>query len=443
MGAIPDKRLGAVRMLIEQAPDRVVQGLRAALDSRRQTGPMAEVQSLVSAEMADRRLRDGVFGPLTPLCRDTDKASLLSPAAPRLLWSALKTDQPAAVAEARRATQALRRDDGPPPIYDELCRRAAEGLRDRNPPFDQTAALLEAGSAGGLDRLIAGLGLTSLARALLPRVPSWVRSMDGDSAAAVRLAFKDATEIDDNCAPTFMAMIHGQLEDAPWQILRVISAVMDRPSDRYLAASEMAEFGERLLDDMDQRIAAVRAFDANEGPKGAVLLAASIHTATIIISEFEQWLDIAKDGPWGLRLAKAKKALAASVESRLKETPAAVAAALPAAPAHSSGKSARMIPRTTADLDKDAVRRAYALLTFLSESRSSAAHGGFAAKRSKILEDLDKQISVYGDDLIDSLHGGGDQAERLHAYIEVAADFLGLVRDPKAAEIVRRRAAVA
>ena len=102
-----------------------------------------------------------------------------------------------------------------------------------------------------------------------------------------------------------------------------------------------------------------------------------------------------------------------------------------------------MMPRTTADLDKDAVRRGYATLTFVSETRSSAAHGGFASLRAKIIEELGKQIDLYSEDLIASLHEGGDQAERLHAYIEVAADFLGLVRDPKAAEIVRRRAAVA
>ncbi len=127
----------------------------------------------------------------------------------------------------------------------------------------------------------------------------------------------------------------------------------------------------------------------------------------------------------------------------MKQAPAAVAAALPSHPARSSGKTSRMMPRTTTELDKDAVRRGYAMLTFLSEIRSSAAHGGFASMRSKIIGDLDKQIDLYGDDLIDSLHEHGDMAERLHAYIEVAADFLGLVRDPKAAEIVRRRAAVA
>jgi hypothetical protein len=424
-------------MLIEQAPDRIVQGLQGALGAGRATGPMAEIQDMLSAETADRRVRDGVFGPLMALCREGEGSALLPPAAPRLLWLALKAEAPGRVAEARRATLAMRRYDAPPPIYDELCRCAAQGLRERGPAFAAAAAQFE---PAALDRLVMALGLARIARPLLPRLPDWERSMDDEAEAAVRLAFKDATTVEETSAPLLMEIIYAHLED-PWHVLRVISALMDRPTDRYLAGSEMAGFGERLLQDLDERIDAVRRFDLDLGPQAAVELAASIQTATIIVSEFELWLDMAEDSRWAGRLAKARKALAVNVERRLKTAPAAVDAALPAYAARSIGKNARMMPRTTAGLDKDAVRRAYAILTFLSESRSSAAHGGFASMRVKIIEALDKQIDLYGDDLIDLLHEGGDQTDRLAAYLEVAADFLGLVRDPKAAEKLRRRAA--
>jgi hypothetical protein len=439
MGRISASRLGAVRSLIEQAPDKVVQGLDTALKTS--SGSMAEVRDLVSDEMIDRRVRTAVFAPLVPLCQARGAPAILPPASPRVLWRALKIDVPSSIAEAKRATLALRRDDGPPPIYDELCRRCADGLRERDPPFDEAARLLEAGRPGSLDRLVAGLDLAPLGRSVMPRISGWARGVSGESAAAVRVAFKDAAEFDLDAAPTFMEIINAQLPE-PWLILRIISAVMDRPSDRYMAGSEVASFGERLLDDIDRRLEAVRRFDLDSGPTAGAELADSVQLAGLVIAEFEQWLDISRDGPWGRRLAKARKAMASNVEALLRLAPPAVTEALPTHE-RAAGKTSRLVPDAGRDLDPDALRRAYAVLTFLSETRSSADHGGFASTRARIIEELDKQIDLYAEDLLASLHEGEADRKRLSAFIAATADFLSLVRDPKAGELVRRRAAAA
>ena len=61
-----------------------------------------------------------------------------------------------------------------------------------------------------------------------------------------------------------------------------------------------------------------------------------------------------------------------------------------------------------------------------------------------MIETLDPRIDNYAEDMLDLLHHAGDvPPDRIRAFLDIAAEFLGLVRDPKSAKIIRRRAAVA
>jgi regulator of sigma D len=80
----------------------------------------------------------------------------------------------------------------------------------------------------------------------------------------------------------------------------------------------------------------------------------------------------------------------------------------------------------------------------MEETRSAAAVGGFGAVRAQALEALEKRLDQYCDDLVDTLHKGEcEEPERVRAYLEIAARFMGLVKGPQTAQIVRRRAAAA
>jgi hypothetical protein len=63
---------------------------------------------------------------------------------------------------------------------------------------------------------------------------------------------------------------------------------------------------------------------------------------------------------------------------------------------------------------------------------------------AKVTEKLSGQIDHYVADVLDHLRTG-DVADVTiaHAFLLVAADFAGLVRDAQAAELIRRRAASA
>ncbi len=90
------------------------------------------------------------------------------------------------------------------------------------------------------------------------------------------------------------------------------------------------------------------------------------------------------------------------------------------------------------------MEKAATLLTFMSEVRSSAAAGGFASSRAKALEVLDGRLDSYVEDILEEIRSEhDDHRERARAYLEIAAEFCGLARDEKAAQIVRRRAAAA
>ena len=441
------QRLGAVQRLIEQAPDGAMGMLASALTSGVDDAESAAlIQTLVSTEALERRTRAAVLEPLLPFCDPSERGMrrvAFPVSAPALTWRGLKTAHPDGVAVALEAFAAHVGGDSPPLVYDQLCLRAAEGLRTDAEPFRPLAKSLTALDPKALQLFADGLALMPLARRAIRRLPSRMRPIGDEQAAALKLAFRDAASIGEETAPLFMEILMSRLE-TPTEVLRLISLVSDRAGDSYLAGSELASFGERLLDDLEQRIDDIRRFHAPDGRVAGERLAASVQTATSMVGEFERWIALRRDGPWGARIHAARGALAHAVEARLREVEAALDAALPTLP-NMGSRRLRGPPRLTSDPEPEAVRKAEALLALLFQTRNSASHGGFGALRSRVLETIDPRLDHYVESLLDLLHagGGGAPPERIRAYLEVAAEFVGLVRDPSAGAIVRRRIAAA
>ena len=442
-----DMRIEQVRLLIQQMPDGALKTLESALSFSTGADPKLDrVQSLVGLEQRDRRLGAAILAPIEPLCRQSLFSSQPLPKdLLRRLWVALKQDEPALAAEAHEAARKLRRDDDPPPVFDTLCRQAADRLRSREgTAFTALAAALNAQRPGLVEQTARSLRLAPIARAILPRLPGWLWKMNEDCVPAIRVAYRDAAAEGEDLAPDFTEMLAAHL-DPPDRVLRLISAVMDRPSDRYLASSEMARFGERLLDETDRRVEQVRRFDPAAGVEGGTALAADILAATHSFAEFEQWVALGREGPWAIRLAAQKRNLALNVEARLKELTRLVDTALPV----QQIRQGRNIFKGAAKLDQDpdavAVERARGLLALLADSRMTAFTSGFGSIRNKVIGSLDTELHQYVEGLLDVVHTSEHAAviERARMFLEIAAEFLGFVREPKAAEIVRRRAAAA
>jgi hypothetical protein len=445
MPGLTDRQNSVIVTLFAAAPDAAVRRLEQALSAEAdQGGPLAEVHALIAREASARRVRAAALGPVIPLCRPSDLGDMRFPAAtiPRL-WSALRAACPELVAEAEAVCLDLEESKrSPDQIYDEICAQAAIGLREADPAFSATIKVLSGAQEGGTASFIDYLDLVPLARQAIARLPEWLGRMSEERAAAARLAYKDAVALSDESGPRLIAMLLAHLPE-PWLILRILAAVVIRANDRYLASSELERFGDYILDDIARRLAAFRAFNPDDGREAGAQAAEHLHVAAQEVTEFENALELSREGPWGARVAKHKQSLAELAEARLGQIEKVIDQALPLQMVR-FGRGLKGMPKLNVDPDPRLVRRAEGLMGFFDRSRTSASSSGFGATRAKIGDALEARLDQYVEDLLEAMRAeDAPDLDRIHAYLEAAAGFIGDIRGDKAAQIVRRRAAAA
>jgi hypothetical protein len=445
MTGLTDSQTLGLKTLFGVVSDGLVRNLRLALAEEASLGgAIGAVHALLCNEAADRRLRRLVLAPVSALCRPSPwKAVSFPEATPLLLWRALKETSPALVQEAAAASgRPLDADAATDPVYDQLCLMAAQGLRCEARAFQAAGDLLNGAARDGAATFANYLDLSPITRAALLKLPDWIGRMSEDRAAGARLAYKDAVELTDDAGPQFFEMLFAHLPE-PWQILRVMSAIMDHPTDRYVAVSELARFANYVIDDIDRRLAAFRAFDPNRGAEAGVEAGEALHIAAVEIVEFETTIELSREGPWGIRIGDQKKLLAEAAEARLNQIGKALDAALPLRMVR-LGKGLRGLPKLAADPDPAALRRAEGLMAFFDHSRGSAAQSGYGAARARAAEMIEERLDQYVEDLLEMLRAeDAGPPDRIHAFLEVTAGFMALAHGEKAAQIVRRRAAAA
>jgi hypothetical protein len=443
MVALTERKIEIVRTLVEAAPDRVVGGLQAALAETPPESALAGVRRLVEAEASERVVRNTVLQPLAPMCRGDGRApdAMTFPARVLpLVWRGLMALRPAEVDVARLAWRDLIADDPIPDVFDDLVRAAADAVEARQPAeFAQAVALCEAVRPNGAELLVACLRLAPIVRSASQRLAQWLSHFDDASAAAARLAYNDAVDICPDGGPLFFEMLAAQMPQS-WKVLRVISEVMDKPTERYLADSEMAFFGERVMAEVDESLRAIAKLDLDGGPPAAREAGRLVELITLQVNEVETCVDLSRDHGWGQRIGKQRHGLANVVEGRLKDAEKHAKEALPTQLAKIGGVR-RNVPRLVAPPDPRKVARAVTLLAFAHEVRSSINYGGFAAARARMVEQLSQFIDHYVEEVLDRLKVGDAENEaNAYAFLEVAAQFNLLVQGEKAAELVRRRA---
>lgn len=444
MAGLSTKQLTIIRTLIDSAPDGVVTRLDRALTSQPLEGKMAEVRDLVGAEIADRKARNFVFQPFIPMCprvAPTDGRKYFPFKTIALLWTALNAYAPDKCALARASATAWTDDDEPSPLFDNLCADAAAGLRfAAGTCFAPTAAMLDEFEPNGAEVFASYLDLAPLGRTASRKLPDWLVRMTEDRAVTVKLTFRDSTAVAPDAAPRLLEILAAQLEE-PCQILRVIAAMMDHPGDNYMAASELGFIGARMISQIERRLDELRAFDPWEGEAAGRMAAAAVTEAVELINEFERSVELSREGPWGYTILKDKRELALCVEKIMGKADDALAAAMPLKMAR-FGKG-RGQPRYDEPPVARAQTRAQGLMVFVSETRGAAPGGGFASFRNKMLERLDDRIDHYVEDVLEDMRDAehADQAQAA-VFAGIAAVLVGLLRGEKAAQIVRRRAAV-
>ena len=443
MPGLSDHKLEIVRMLVETAPDRVVGGLHNALVSAEGDSALAGVRKLVECELADRRLRNAILAPVAPLFvgdgKSANRLTFPLKALP-LLWRALKDQAPMEVAHAARVLLDFRPKESSPEPFDKLVKWAADGLRSERPSAAYAAAVeaLNAARPGGAEALADCLDLSAIVRDATLHLPEWIARTTDESAAAARVHYKDSVGVSEDAGPRLFEMMAAQMAE-PWSILRIVSAVMDRPTERYLASSELSVFAERLMDEIDANLAHVAHFDLNGGPAAGKLAGETVELITRQIAEIENAVDLGREGGWGGRVQKQKKTLAAVVEGRLRDIEKVVNLALPSHVVKVA-RARKSQPRLEGAPDAQAAERGLTLLTFTEGIRTSANYGGFASTRAKVIEKVTETLDNYVEEALTLIRDHEvEDREGASAYLKHAADFMGLVREPRAGDIVRRR----
>jgi hypothetical protein len=446
MVALSERKIAIVRSLVESAPDRVVGRLQEALVDSAGDTILAGIRRLVEVEAADRRLRNAVLQPIAPMFigDGVDDRRLIFPgrALPHL-WLGLKDLAPDIVAavETSIADDGLEEMDRRP--LDALTRLAASALRAREQDdFFAAAEICDRARPDGAEALAACIDLAPVVRRALPRLPAWVGYSGEDTAAASRIAYKDAVAIADDAGPRFFEMIAAQLSPS-WLVLRVISSVMDKPTERYLADSEAGGFGERVMTEIDEALAAIAKLDVNAGPAAGRKAGRRVALIAQQTMELEACIALDRDHGWGHRIVNQRKALASLVEGCLREAEKLAAAALPTEMA-SKQRMHRKLPRLTMPPDHRAVIRAMTLLAFIQETRVSANYAGFSATHAKALENIGAMLDHYIEDVLDHIKtGDAPDLAIAEGFLGVAADFWQMIRDERTASLIRRRAAAA
>ena len=445
MADLSESQIAGLKTLFSVAGDSVVRSLEVALaEDAARGGPIAAVHQMAAAEAQDRRVRRMVLGPVAPLCRPSPWSAVSFPAAAlSAIWRGMRDSAPAEVRAAEEACAAPRDPDQPPAaVFDELCLAAARGLRNETRSFRAALDHLNRAMKDGGAALASYLDLCPIARPALARLPDWLVRMTDERAAAARLAYKDAVALSDDAGPRYFEILFAHLAE-PWQVLRVMSAIMDHPGDKYAAASELARFGEYILADIDRRLADFKAFDPSQGARGGAAASEALRVAAMEIAEFENSIELSRDGPWGSRIAQDRTTLAQAAESRLNQIDKALDAVMPLRMVR-FGIGLRGLPNLKSAPDAAALERAEGLMAFFDQSRSWAAQSGYGAARAKVAEEVEDRLDQYVEDLLEMLRAEDvELVERVHAYLDVAAGLMGSVRDAKAAHIVRRRAAAA
>jgi hypothetical protein len=446
MAALSERKLEVVRTLVETAPDKIVDGLNNALAEASGDTALASVRRLVEVEARDRQLRNVVLLPIVPMCVGDGGAALRLTFPVRvmgLIWRGLKAHAPAVVHNAELALYDYRPGETSTDNFDRLVRFAAKGIRaGEQPEFRAVRDVCDAARPDGAESLLACLDLGPVVRKVAHKLPVWTVQQSGEATIGARLAYKDASAVSADAGPRFFQMLAAHLQKH-WMILRIISAAMEKPTERYLADSELGVFGQWVLNDIEEALAGIAGLDVDGGEAAAVKAARLVDNVTMEANELESFVTLSREHGWGLALAKHRKTLASTVEARFRDAEKFFDLALPCERSKLK-RARRSTPKLSDPPDEAAVRRCETLLTFVGEVRFSSNYGGFASARSKLLETLGDHLDQYVEELLDLVKTGEAGNEvNAQAFLVVAADFSRLVRDDKAADLVRRRAATA
>ncbi len=408
---------------------------------------LIEVRDLIMVEREFRNARDAVFSPFLPLFESRDDGFDAVEFPEWLLdnlWRALEKREPELYQEARYAMRGLRAEDPTPVVFFRLVTAACAVLREH--PTEILPSRREKGDEAEIAEFANYLDLHRISRTVLARLPELMGRIDAEKAATLRLMFKDACAISEEGGTRFMEILFANLEDGA-QIIKFVATVSDRPNDRFLAESELAEFGERILDRIGDSLAGLKAFMSGKTIKpqaGDDLHGAGERVAQVLnqLQSFATYIELSRDGPWGKRVADAHKQIADMVEAQLKGAERVFQDALPFKTERVYGRVKKDVPYLEKFPKPEIVTKAANVAAFIREVRATANSGGFASLHAKTILTLEGMLDTYFESLLEIANGDDPfETDPVMHFFELTTDLMQALCGEEKAVVARRRIA--
>ncbi len=432
MTALSAAQSAAIDTLISRAGDAVLARIGQALGTV--SGARAfEIRRRIAVEQSDRSTRHVVFGPIAQLATsrgDGVEVLNVSPALLSAVWREAEAREPV-------LSRSIREGDHAVPVLDRIALTLAASARD-------LAADMPANEAGRALALAQCLDLLPLLRPVVSRLSASFYRLTEEDSATLRLLLRDADQIGAGGALRVMEILSASLPE-PTAILGVLAQVSPNgASERLLAQSDMAIFGDRLLDAVEGRIAWIETLPRLRLTEADARRAVqSVESASRLIEAFSLSIELSPGERWSSRISALTNRMSRALPDLFDGAPRAVEKAFPMQRAQIAGRMTRLQPGLAEAIDPEAQGLARAHLSFLTGVRHAAATFGCASKRLKVIEPLAERLSDYAREGLDTFNSGEIEDQDLAlTRIEAAIQCLALAGEEETARNLMRRVAL-
>ncbi|MFC5346033.1 hypothetical protein ACETK8_04890 [Brevundimonas staleyi] len=431
--------------MLERVPDSVLKTLSGAV--AQMPGERAAALSIMLAdETIDRRRRAIAFAPLLPMFRrrpDGVESVSFPPGVLPRLWKAASSKEPELliVLDDYRPIE-----DNPKmrTVADRICVAAAGAVRDQPdliwPPNGDEAVRQK-----GLQELAHCFDLAAMARRGLLILPDLILRPTGDQLAELRLLIRDSAEITPDGGPRMLEIFFGHLADASLILRLVVHSSNAAAKEGFLSESEMACFVNRLIQQVEARVARIATHQPGAKADPGPGVRADIAWCAETLGELDLTLQLDPDGAWGKQAREARERINATLSKTLRTLDKALDRLMPTREAKTTGRMTRRV----ADVDAPAasleeVQAVIVLLTLLGAIRTAAQVFGCETLRQQLVQSVTERVTTWVDQVIEAVNAGDapDQRKSL-GQIETLAKCLLLIEATDAARTIRRRAAAA
>ena len=431
--------------MVERLPDRTLKTLSLAV--AQMPGDKARALSqMLAEEGVDRKRRAVAFAPMLPLFapRRDGVEGLTFPAAilPRL-WKAASATAPNLLTTLDDIR--LREDDPTVvAVADRFCVAASGVIRDKADVIWPAVSGREAERDAGLVELSRCFDLAVLARRALKSLPHWILRPTPDQQAELRLLIRDAGEITPDGGPRMLEILFAHLADASLVLRLVVHSSRSSDKEGVLSGSEMAVFVNRLLAEVEARVARIGAFKPAAGSDPGPQIKADIAWCAETLAELDMTLQLDPNGEWGKTARDARARINRGLSATLKSTDKALDKVLPLQRVQTAGRMTREAPDLDQAVAPEAIQTAVALLTLVGAMRTAAQIFGIEGQRSQLVQSVIDRITSFVDLTIEAVNAGDLADEtRVLGHVETLAKLLLLIDATEQARTARRRAAAA